>query len=60
MPPMKSGSDNCAFGRREFLGASAMSLLGYTLSVSVPEARADSGAKSPLGREIEAKKSGEI
>ncbi len=60
MPPMKSGSDNCAFGRREFLGASAMSLLGYTLSVSVPEARADSAAKSPLGREIEAKTRGKF
>ena len=35
-----------------------MSLLGYTLSVSVPEARADSAAKSPLGREIEAKTRG--
>ena len=58
MPPMKSGSENHAFGRREFLGASAMSLLGYTLSVSVPEARADSAAKSPLGREIEAKTRG--
>lgn len=55
---MKSGSENHAFGRREFLGASAMSLLGYTLSVSVPEARADSAAKSPLGREIEAKTRG--
>ena len=37
-----------------------MSLLGYTLSVSVPEARADSAAKSPLGREIEAKTRGKF
>ena len=35
-----------------------MSLLGYTLMVSVPEARADSAAKSPIGRAIEAKTTG--
>ena len=35
-----------------------MSLLGYTLAVNAPEARADSAAKSPLGREIEAKTTG--
>lgn len=46
------------FGRREFLSASTMSLLGYTLMVSVPEARADSAAKSPIGRAIEAKTTG--
>ena len=52
---MKEKNVSATFGRREFLGASALSLLGYSLFVNVPEARAESAAKSRLGRDIEAK-----
>ena len=52
---MKEKNVAATFGRRKFLGASALSVLGYSLFVNVPEARAESAAKSRLGRDIEAK-----
>lgn len=51
---------NSQFCRRKFLSASAMSLLGYSLMVSVPQdAKAlESAAKSEKGRDIERKTRG--
>ena len=55
---MKPRNIAATLGRRDFLSASTMSLLGYSLMVSLPEARADSAAKSPIGRDIESKTNG--
>ena len=54
---MKSDFDK--MGRRKFLSASTMSLLGYSLMVSIPsKADAKDAAVTELGREIEDKVAG--
>ncbi len=55
---MKEKNTSATFGRRDFIRACTLSGFGYSLFVRAPETRAESAAKSPIGRDIESKIAG--